>query len=732
MNNINQPNILTDYLKENQYDKAVELYELLVEEKPEILEQYWYLGLLYLLQGKEEQAQLTWFIALSQQETDEEIDAKTQELVEILEREAQKQEERQSRQIAWLIRGHIRELQPSNLPNLFNLICLDASWEYPTTTKLRDWGVIELLSDKNTARVPTELLIKTLEKILYIVSDESVDFARACLEHSENNKVVFDTIIEIAKNMVDGRGSISYSDKLVNVCKSVNTNNLLVIKTIFWFYANIKNYQKALESAIDFLDKSTSLSHQIFGQYQLLYLYLRSSNWYDALLVAKDYFKKLIDYVDVQNVDIEDFLAASLLSLCHPLLLIQDQPRINRHIINNLAGLFQRITNSKSNLRSHSYSNTLSKDKPLRIGYIGHTFIYHSVGWLCRWLLHYHNPEKFQCYIYSLTRYTDNLTREWFIKNAIKFSSYNTSLNDIRKAIVEIQEDAIDILVDLDSLTLDITYQIMSFKPAPIQATWLGLDASGIPAIDYFIADPYVLPEDAQDYYSEKIWRLPNTYLAIDGFEVGIPTLKREELNITEDAIIFMNVQGPLKLHPDTLRLQMRIIKNVPNSYLLVKGKEDKNFIQKLYLQLATEEGLNINRLRFLGRTPTELEHRANLSIADVVLDTYPYNGATTTLETLWMEIPLVTRVGEQFAARNSYTFMVNAGITEGIAWTDEEYVEWGIKLGTDEQLRKEVSWKLRQSKKTSPLWNGKQFAREMEKAYQQMWEIYVDSQNSL
>jgi len=88
------------------------------------------------------------------------------------------------------------------------------------------------------------------------------------------------------------------------------------------------------------------------------------------------------------------------------------------------------------------------------------------------------------------------------------------------------------------------------------------------------------------------------------------------------------------------------------------------------------------------------------LQIADVVLDTSPYNGATTTLETLWMEIPLVTRVGEQFAARNSYTFMMNAGITEGIAWSDEEYIEWGIKLGTDENLRKEISWKLRRSKK--------------------------------
>ena len=124
---------------------------------------------------------------------------------------------------------------------------------------------------------------------------------------------------------------------------------------------------------------------------------------------------------------------------------------------------------------------------------------------------------------------------------------------------------------------------------------------------------------------------------------------------------------------------------------------------------------------------PTDAEHRANLAIADVVLDTYPYNGATTTLETLWMGIPLVTRVGEQFAARNSYTMMKNVGLKEGIAWTDEEYVDWGVRLGKDEDLRKDIHWRLLKSRQTSPLWNGKKFAREMENAYRQMWDVYVE-----
>jgi predicted O-linked N-acetylglucosamine transferase (SPINDLY family) len=107
---------------------------------------------------------------------------------------------------------------------------------------------------------------------------------------------------------------------------------------------------------------------------------------------------------------------------------------------------------------------------------------------------------------------------------------------------------------------------------------------------------------------------------------------------------------------------------------------EEKS-LKSLFTQIAEEVGVDSDRLRFLPLVPSEAIHRANLGIADVVLDTYPYNGATTTLEVLWMGIPLVTRVGEQFAARNSYTMMMNAGITEGIAWTDEEYVEWGIRF---------------------------------------------------
>ncbi|MBC1270355.1 O-linked N-acetylglucosamine transferase, SPINDLY family protein, partial [Trichormus variabilis FSR] len=363
-------------------------------------------------------------------------------------------------------------------------------------------------------------------------------------------------------------------------------------------------------------------------------------------------------------------------------------------------------------------------NEKINIGYLSSCLKIHSVGWLARWLFQYLNQDKFNINAYFVnTNPKSDPLHEWYLKQVGKVYKSNNSF----EIAEQIYQDEIDILVDLDSITLNLICEVIGLKPAPIQVTWLGWDASGSPAVDYFIADPYVLPEYAQEYYQEKIWRLPQTYIAVDGFEVSVPTIRREQLDIPRDAIVYFSGQRGFKRHPHTTRLQLKIIKEVPNSYFLIKGVSEEEGIKKFFEQLAEEEGVELSKLRFLPIDSTEPIHRANLEIVDIVLDTYPYNGATTTLETLWMCIPMVTRVGEQFAARNSYTMMMNAGIPEGIAWTDEEYVDWGVRLGKDEVLRQQIVWKLKQSRKTSPLWNGKQFTREMENAYEQMWLRYLE-----
>jgi predicted O-linked N-acetylglucosamine transferase (SPINDLY family) len=498
------------------------------------------------------------------------------------------------------------------------------------------------------------------------------------------------------------------------------TFNLDLLRDLARFYRSTSRFDEALNTAKLYAQSARDLPDRIFANHLLLHALLDGgSQWQEIFDLANQQSQLIMEIVAEKPKNLGHIFANRLICCGFFFPYIQDFPAETRILQNELAKLCQE------NLGYPQSSICLkNRDRPLRIGYISHCFSKHSVGWLSRWLFKYHDHDQFNIYTYSLLEKPDafDSVKNWIASCSDKFYALGYDATEIAEII---RRDQIDILVDLDSITLDVCCDVMAMKPAPIQVTWLGLDASGLPAIDYFIADPYVLPENAQEYYSEKIWRLPNTYVAVDGFEVLFPTIYRDQLSIPKHSIIYFSSQGGCKRHPDTVRLQMQILKGVPDSYLLIKGLSDQDGIKQFFMEIAERVGVSGDRLRFLPMAETEAEHRANLDIADVVLDTYPYNGATTTMETLWMCIPMVTKVGQQFAARNSYTMMMNAGITEGIAWTDAEYVEWGIKFGTDENLRKQVFWKLKESRKTSPLWNAKQFTREMEKAYKEMWEIY-------
>ena len=714
-----------DYLSVSNY------YEEAIETEPDNCDYYWHLGLAYLLQEQEEEAQSTWLYAMAQEI--EETDKLIQELVNILLTEAQRQELSGDLQRSWLIRGHTREIAPNLINNLLELIKLEINLKLFTPEKLNDWQVIELLQQSPENSVNPDLLLKVLKKVLDFAVDETVAFARASLARI-SSEIFIDAVVPIALRKANRERKVSFTIEIISLCLELQPDNLALLNEQVYFYSLIHNYQQALEIAYQFYENCKTLPTKLFGNYRLLYTLIISGNWQEVELIANRHRKLLQEIIERQTDKIEPLVKDALISFTLPYLYLQDNPVENRWFQNQISLLFYKNVYSQISVPAHQSnlvignsksSFSTNQNKPLRIGYIAHTFRQHSVGWLARWLLHHHNREKFKTAIYLGGEFEDGITEIWYKQ---KVDLVRNIQRDPHFIAQQIREDEIDILVDLDSVTRNVTCLVMALKPAPVQVTWLGFDASGLPTVDYFISDPYVLPENAQAHYTEKLWRLPDTYLAIDGFEIGIPTLRRDDLGIPHDSVIYLSSHGGYKRHPATIRLQMRIIKEVANSYLLIKGIGDENSVRQLFSQLAEEEGVDMKRLKFLPRDPNECVHRANLQIADVALDTYPYNGATTTLELLWMGIPLVTRVGEQFAARNSYTFLRNVGVEEGIAWTEEEYLDWGIRLGKDKALREEVARKLKKSKQTAPLWNGKQFTLEMEQAYQQMWNNYTDS----
>jgi predicted O-linked N-acetylglucosamine transferase (SPINDLY family) len=723
------------YLIEGDYIQAANLYEQAIEQDAEIKSHYWYLGLLLLLQGQEAEAQTTWLLGMAEGDP-EQVELWTGELIEVLQTEAQRRGDLGDYSVAWAIRQHIREIIPTDINNLLHSIGLSVLLETYTGEELTSLGAMDILQSAPPIGVDFQLLMQVLKSVLDYAPTlpSSLELATACVAHVEEPNVFIEIVagasVEIGHSLLMPKLALRFAE----LARSLDDKNLVILHILTTLYQNAGQYDRGIAMAKLGYSLSPNLPERVFSSHQLMRGLMSAGGYWEEVRTVSDRHRSLLEsLVAEQSSTLNSFTVQNLFLTSFFLPYIEDNPRSHRKIQNQVSNLCQSNVEIYAREQAEKYrqrqlgSKSLhSAAKPLKIGYLSHCLCRHSVGWLARWLFQHHDRDRFKIYAYFLLpRKREDFLQEWYINQVD--NNYKMSVSSLEMA-EEIDRDEIDILIDLDSITIDLTCEVLSLKPAPIQVTWLGWDASGLPAVDYFIADPYVLPESAQDYYSEKIWRLPQTYIAVDGFEVGVPTLRRDDLDIPSDAVVYLSAQKSYKRHPDTARLQIKILAEVPNSYFLIKGSADEEAIKNFFFQLAQEEGVECDRLRFLPEVAAESVHRANLGIADVVLDTYPYNGATTTLETLWMCIPLVTRVGQQFAARNSYTMMVNAGVTEGIAWTDEEYVEWGIRLGKDALLREQISGKLRQSRQTAPLWNGKQFAREMEKAYEQMWQRYCSS----
>ena len=710
----------TEYLNQEDYENLRLYYEELLNQDTENIDHYLLLGVAYLLEGKQEEAQGSWFLLFSQGD-DQQIEQWNNQLNDILEATIEQLEKNKKFHRAYALRLYLKDIVPDNLDNILKLILLEYSLDKFSIEHLEEWNLRDLLKFNDREIKDYILFIDSLLVIAKFSSEQVVQLIKLFL-NSDRKQLTKSDFIELLSDKLRVFNPTLSCD-LAKICLEVNPNNL---SSLLYLITHNSEQSEALKFANILYEKADSLGLKTFTNYLLLLNLVEMHQWESVNPIIDRHKLLLNQCIDSQIAP--RFIEDNIILVNNVLPYLQDKPEENNSLKYPVSRLFQEEVQSQSQIKFTEYalnSQPHQSNRKLKIGYIASTLRRHSVGWLSRWLFPHHNREKFEIYVYLINSQGDELTQKWIFPYVNKVYKWQDSwqLFKYQDVAQQIYENQIDILVDLDSYTNNLTCQVVALKPAPIQVTWLGSDTSGLPSIDYFIADNYVLPDNAQNYYQEKIWRLPNTYLAVNGFEVAVPTIRKQDLNIPDNSIVYLNVQNAKKLNPHCLSLQMKIIKGVKNSYLLVKNAGDKTGIKNLYLTIASQENVSESRIIFLDRDKTEEEHRANLQIADVVLDTYPYNGSTTTLEALWLGLPVVTRVGKQFAARNSYTYLMNVGITEGIAGNDAEYIEWGLKLGNDANLRRQIFNKLRKSRHSSPLWNVKKFTQEMETAYQAMWQ---------
>lgn len=504
----------------------------------------------------------------------------------------------------------------------------------------------------------------------------------------------------------------------------------------------IQRYQKAIELQPDFVDAywdlcemlglqnypaarsiSQRFSQNVRDPKQVLALLAKIKSHLNSGIsqIARDAFLELERnvYQYLPQVNNRDTLRLYL-NLMFDAPHIRDDIAANAKLARTLAQRFVGLLDRKvasENVQPPTYQFA-QPHSPLRIGFISQHFRRHSVGWLSVEIVEQLAKITPHIYLYVTgSMNTDELTTR-FKGAAAKFHHPQTCITG--ELMREIVQDNLDVLIDLDSVTVMMNAEIVHRRPAPLCVSWLGFDAPYLTEQNYYLGDWYTHPQGVEPYYLEKIVRLPHSFAAVS--TLPIKPVDRQHLRksarLAPNQVAYLCVATGNKYCQEMVQAQIAILKQVPDSILFYKARVgDLEAIGQIYVEECTRQGVRTNRVKMLSRTPTEEEHRLIYQFADILIDSYPYSGATHVVEALCFNMPVVARVAQQSFGRQAYSLMKNAGTDMGIAWTWEEYVDWAVRLGKDAQLRQEMRSQLERGKhpdSLAPLWNPQQFASDM------------------
>lgn len=383
---------------------------------------------------------------------------------------------------------------------------------------------------------------------------------------------------------------------------------------------------------------------------------------------------------------------------------------------------FGQIVSSKVTSRFLNYSCT-KQPKRLRVGFVSGDLNDHPVSYFLENILAHLDQSKIDLFAYPTHSRIDALTAR--IKPL--FGAWKPLFGKSDEAAAQlIHADAIHILVDISGHTAGNRLPIFAWKPAPVQVSWLGYFATtGVAEIDYLIADPWVLPETEETYFTEKIWRLPETRLCFTPPEIDVEVSPLPALS--NKYITFGCFNKLAKMNDDVVKLWARLLLSVPDSRLFLKNRHLVNeSIQKNTFERFAAHGIDANRLVFEFSEPRE-KYLAAYHRVDIALDPFPYPGGTTSVEGLWMGVPVLTLAGEHFLSRQGVGILMNAGLPEWIAVDADDYIARAVFHASDLHRLASLRNGLRQQILTSPIFDAPRFARHLEAALRGMWARWCD-----
>jgi protein O-GlcNAc transferase len=374
----------------------------------------------------------------------------------------------------------------------------------------------------------------------------------------------------------------------------------------------------------------------------------------------------------------------------------------------------------RSTWRPHD--NDLDPERRLRIGFLSPDLHRHPVGYFLVGVLENMDPAQAEAFCYNTSTTPDDLTAR------LKARSIWHDVHSLSDEAVadRIRADGIDILFDLAGHTGNNRILVMARKPAPIQVTWGGyVGTSGLAAIDYILADRHEIPPGDERHYRERVLRMPDGYVCFEPPSAPPPVSPPA---VDRGYVTFGSFSNPGKLGPQVAAPWAQILDRVPGSRLLLKykGVDDPVNAGRITAMFA-KEGIDPERLELEGDSP-QSELLGHYARVDIALDPFPYGGGVTTLEALWMGVPVVTHPGETFAGRHALTHLSAVGLTETLAHDLDHYVDLAVGLAEDLPTLTALRAGLRDRMAASPVCDAGRFTTNFNQVLRAAWREWVAS----
>jgi predicted O-linked N-acetylglucosamine transferase (SPINDLY family) len=367
------------------------------------------------------------------------------------------------------------------------------------------------------------------------------------------------------------------------------------------------------------------------------------------------------------------------------------------------------------------WTGAISHHDKLRIAYLSAAYNLHPRAFLMVQLVELHDRARFEVVGISLGRDDQSDIRARLVRSFDQFHDVQSMSDlDVAKLLNDLQ---IDIAVDLNGHTQGARIGVLAHRPAPIQVSYLGYPGStGADFIDYVIADKMALPLDQQPFFTERIVHLPDSYQVTDSKrEIAARTPTRREVELPDEGFVFCCFNNNYKITPPVFEVWMRLLGTIEGSVLWLL--QDNRDAEASLRRAAAERGVDPARLVFANRLSQE-EHLARHRLADLFLDTLPYNAHTTASDALWAGLPVLTCRGSSFAARVAASLLHAAGLPELVTDDLPAYEALALRLAADASLLQGFQRRLEENRTSCPLFDTDRFCRHIESAYATMWDL--------